>query len=469
MSVAIIGTGYVGLVTGTCLAETGHQVICMDSDIGKVESLQRGEIPIFEPGLSELVISNHKAGRLKFSTDLRETVNSSRIVFVAVGTPASEDGASDLSAVQSVCDEIADTLTEYRIVVLKSTVPIGTGEAMGSRMRTRTQIPFDIVSNPEFLREGQALEDFMKPDRVVIGADVSGAAQEIAALYAPFVLRGAPVLLMDSRSAEMVKYTANAMLACRISFMNEIANACEHLRADINSVRNAIGMDGRIGSAFLYPGVGYGGSCFPKDVSALAWISEQAGYRMDMVEATAKVNNQQARRFCDKVVRFFRSDLVDLLESTLARSEPIPKELSSNETLLASPVDSSEKMVLAGRNIAVWGLSFKPRTDDMRDAPSSKIIPYLLELGANITAYDPVAADRACEVLPEAVRYASDPYDALEGMDALLLLTEWNLFRHPDFERMKKQMRIPVIFDGRNQYSRQKLLDKGFVYFGVGH
>jgi UDPglucose 6-dehydrogenase len=336
-------------------------------------------------------------------------------------------------------------------------------------MRNRTQIPFDIVSNPEFLREGQALEDFMKPGRVVIGAEALGAAQEIAALYEPFVLRGAPVLFMDSRSAEMVKYAANAMLACRISFMNEIANACEHLHADINSVRNAVGMDGRIGPAFLYPGVGYGGSCFPKDVSALAWISSQAGYRMDMVEATAKVNNQQARRFCDKVVRFFCSDLVDILESALHTSEPIPRKLSNNKLLLSEQLGSLTKRVLAERNIAVWGLSFKPRTDDMRDAPSSKIIPYLLELGANVTAYDPVASDRAREVLPEGVRYASDPYDALEDTDALLLLTEWNLFRHPDFERMKKRMRLPVIFDGRNQYSRQELLDKGFVYFGVGH
>ena len=465
MTLAVVGTGYVGLVTGTCFAETGNQVLCMDVDEEKIEALKEGTVPIFEPGLTELVVRNQAEGRLSFTTDLKRVVAESRIIFVAVGTPSYEDGLPDVSAVEQVCEEVAGCMEEYRILVLKSTAPVGTAEAIQERLKLATDVPFDIVSNPEFLKEGAAVEDFMKPDRVVVGSLNRKAADEVADLYAPFLLRGAPVLLMDPKSAEMTKYASNAMLACRISFMNEIANLCEHLGADIQWVRKGMGLDSRIGPAFLFSGVGYGGSYFPKDVRGLVSLGKRIGYTPRLIAEIDRVNRLQSDLLVDKMIRFFSGDMVKDLETALAQGETI-------HTYLNEPggpwVGELSPQALRDRRIAIWGLAFKPRTDDMREAPSTRIVPRLIELGARLWLYDPEALGEAWKLFGDTVEYATSSLGALEQVDALVLLTEWNLFRHPDFDKMKRAMKLPVIFDGRNQYSRSDVVEKGFVYFGVG-
>ena len=468
MTLAVVGTGYVGLVTGTCFAETGNQVLCMDVDEEKIEALKEGTLPIFEPGLTELVVRNQAEGRLSFTTDLKRVVAESRIIFVAVGTPSCEDGLPDVSTVEQVCEEVAGCMEEYRILVLKSTVCVGTAEAIQERLKLATDVPFDIVSNPEFLKEGAAVEDFMKPDRVVVGSLNRKAADEVADLYAPFLLRGAPVLLMDPKSAEMTKYASNAMLACRISFMNEIANLCEHLGADIQWVRKGMGLDSRIGPAFLFPGVGYGGSCFPKDVRGLVSLGKRIGYTPRLIAEIDKVNRLQSDLLVDKMIRFFRGDMVKDLETALEQGETIPAYLNEPGGPWVGELSGVEPQALRDRRIAVWGLAFKPRTDDMREAPSTRIVPRLIELGARLWLYDPEALGEAWKLFGDTVNYATSSLGALEQVDALVLLTEWNLFRHPDFDKMKRAMKLPVIFDGRNQYSRSDLVEKGFVYFGVG-
>ena len=468
MTLAVVGTGYVGLVTGTCFAETGNQVLCMDVDEEKIEALKEGTVPIFEPGLTELVVRNQAEGRLSFTTDLKRVVAESRIIFVAVGTPSYEDGLPDVSAVEQVCEEVAGCMEEYRILVLKSTAPVGTAEAIQERLKLATDVPFDIVSNPEFLKEGAAVEDFMKPDRVVVGSLNRKAADEVADLYAPFLLRGAPVLLMDPKSAEMTKYASNAMLACRISFMNEIANLCEHLGADIQWVRKGMGLDSRIGPAFLFAGVGYGGSCFPKDVRGLVSLGKRIGYTPRLIAEIDRVNRLQSDLLVDKIIRFFSGDMVKDLETALEQGETIPAYLNEPVGPWLGELPGLETQGLRDRRIAVWGLAFKPRTDDMREAPSTRIVPRLIELGAKLWLYDPEALGEAWKLFGDTVNYATSSLGALEQVDALLLLTEWNLFRHPDFDKMKGAMKLPVIFDGRNQYSRSDLVEKGFVYFGVG-
>ena len=468
MTLAVVGTGYVGLVTGTCFAETGNQVLCMDVDEEKIEALREGTVPIFEPGLTELVVRNQAEGRLSFTTDLKRVVAESRIIFVAVGTPSYEDGLPDVSAVEQVCEEVAGCMEEYRILVLKSTSPVGTAEAIQERLKLATDVPFDIVSNPEFLKEGAAVEDFMKPDRVVVGSLNRKAADEVADLYAPFLLQGAPVLLMDPKSAEMTKYASNAMLACRISFMNEIANLCEHLGADIQWVRKGMGLDSRIGPAFLFSGVGYGGSCFPKDVRGLVSLGRRIGYTPRLIAEIDRVNRRQSDLLVDKMIRFFSGDMVKDLETALEQGETIHTYLNEPGGPWVGELSGLELQALRDRRIAIWGLAFKPRTDDMREAPSTRIVPRLIELGARLWLYDPEALGEAWKLFGDTVEYATSSLGALEQVDALVLLTEWNLFRHPDFDKMKGAMKLPVIFDGRNQYSRSDLVEKGFVYFGVG-
>ena len=468
MTLAVVGTGYVGLVTGTCFAETGNQVLCMDVDEEKIEALKEGTVPIFEPGLTELVVRNQAEGRLSFTTDLKRVVAESRIIFVAVGTPAYEDGLPDVSAVEQVCEEVAGCMEEYRILVLKSTAPVGTAEAIQERLKLATDVPFDIVSNPEFLKEGAAVEDFMKPDRVVVGSLNRKAADEVADLYAPFLLRGAPVLLMDPKSAEMTKYASNAMLACRISFMNDIANLCEHLGADIQWVRKGMGLDSRIGPAFLFSGVGYGGSCLSKDVRGLVSLGKRIGCTPRLIAEIDRVNRLQSDLLVDKMIRFFSGDMVKDMETALEQGETIPAYLKEPGGPWVGELSGVEPQVLRDRRIAVWGLAFKPRTDDMREAPSTRIVPRLIELGARLWLYDPEALGEAWKLFGDTVEYATSSLGALEQVDALVLLTEWNLFRHPDFDKMKGAMKLPVIFDGRNQYSRSDVVEKGFVYFGVG-
>ncbi len=468
MNVGVIGTGYVGLVTGTCFAETGNRVVCMDVDEAKIQMLKKGQVPIFEPGLAELVSRNQKDERLSFTTSLEEVVAESRIIFVAVGTPYSEDGVSDLRAVVQVCKDVATLMTGYRVLVLKSTVPVGTSQAIRDELRLLTDVPFDLVSNPEFMKEGTAVEDFMKPDRVVVGSAEKEAAKEVAELYAPFVLRGVPILIMDLKSAEMTKYASNAMLACRISFINEIANLCEHLGANVQWVRKGLGMDRRIGTAFLYPGVGYGGSCFPKDVRGLVELGRRAGYTPRLVSEVDEVNRRQSNRFIEKIIRFFSGAMVRDLEKALRRGDEIPGYLNEAGCLWKGVTGGDPELALQNRRVAVWGLSFKPRTDDLREAPSTRIIPRLIELGARVRMYDPEALAEARKFFVDTVEYANSSYEALQGADALVLLTEWPLFKHPEFERMKELMRLPVIFDGRNQYSRSDLKERGLVYFGVG-
>lgn len=463
MRIGIIGTGYVGLVTGTCFAETGNDVVCIDIDERKIGELRAGRIPIYEPGLEELIRRNVQQERLRFSTDLPEAVGVADIVFIAVGTPPGEDGSSDLSHVLQAARAVAKALDGFTIIVNKSTVPVGTAERVRQEIERLTDHPFEVVSNPEFLKEGAAIDDFMRPDRVVVGVECERAASIMRELYAPFMRTGARILFMDTRSAEMTKYAANAMLASRISFMNEIANLCERVGADIDWIRQGIGTDARIGRSFLFSGVGYGGSCFPKDIKALVGMGREVGYPMRLVQAIEEVNEEQKRLLLYKVDAFFSSSLPQELERKAA-GDGVSQVLSSR----TPPMDGVRPADLRGRTCAVWGLSFKPRTDDMREAPSRVIIQGLLDRGAKVQVYDPEAMHEAAAIFGDVVSYAHSNYDALEGADALLLITEWNVFRNPDFPRMLKLMKLPVIFDGRNQYFPDEMRRHGFLYFSIG-
>ncbi len=436
MKVVVVGTGYVGLVTGTCFAEVGIDVTCIDIDQKKIDGLKNGVMPIYEPGLEEMVKRNHAQGRLHFGTSLAEALPGAEVAFIAVGTPPGEDGSADLKYVLAVARDIGQHMTDYLVVVTKSTVPVGTSEkvrkALAEAIEARKEpLNFDVASNPEFLKEGAAIEDFLKPDRIVVGTSSKRAEETLGKLYKPFTLNGHPVVYMDIPSAEMTKYAANAMLATKISFMNDIANLCELLGADVNLVRKGIGSDPRIGHRFIYPGVGYGGSCFPKDVKALIRTGRENNYTLRILDAVEAVNDDQKMVLSTKVLGHFGEDL-------------------------------------KGKNFAVWGLSFKPRTDDMREAPSVVIIQELLARGARVRAYDPVAMEEARHQLADSIAYAKDPYDALLDADALLLVTEWPEFRVPNFEVVKKLMRGHVVFDGRNQYDRHELRAMGFSYYGIG-
>lgn len=438
MKLSVIGTGYVGLVSGTCFAEMGNDVICVDNDKDKIDALNGGKIPIWEPGLEEMVMRNVEERRLTFTTDIKNAVEQSEICFIAVGTPPDEDGSADLQYVLAVAEDIAKYINNYKIIVDKSTVPIGTADKVKTTVQKvlkerNVNYEFDVVSNPEFLKEGDAINDSMKPDRIVVGTDSKKCAEIMKELYTPFARSHEKLIMMSVRSAEMTKYAANAMLATKISFMNDIANLCEKVRADVHEVRHGIGSDSRIGYKFIYPGVGYGGSCFPKDVKALINIAKENKYKTRVLQAVENVNNDQKKLLVRKVTKHFGDDLT-------------------------------------GMTFAVWGLAFKPKTDDMREAPSRVIIRALIEAGATVQAYDPVAMDEANRIFGDnpKIKYTHGNYDALKGADALLLITEWNQFRYPDFKKMKNHLKQPIIFDGRNQYSPQELKDIGFVYYGVG-
>jgi len=430
MKIAVVGTGYVGLVAGACLAENGNEVICVDKDPAKVRMLQRGSIPIYEPGLEELVRRNRSEKRLTFTTQLARGVRSSQVIFIAVGTPTGEDGSADLQHVLDVARETARAMNGYKVIVNKSTVPVGTAARVRDVIRRETTHPFSVVSNPEFLKQGAAIDDFMKPDRVVVGAEDPRASQLMQELYAPFTRTGAPIMLMDCASAELCKYAANAMLATRISFMNEVANVCEAVGANVDQVRRAIASDRRIGASFLFPGVGYGGSCFPKDVKAMSRFAAEHQYQFRILDAVETVNERQKLRLFEKLQRHFDT--------------------------------------LKGKRIAVWGLSFKPRTDDMREAPSVPLIRALLGSGAAVQAYDPEAMKVGRAILGAKVTFAENSYAALTGADALVIVTEWNEFREPDFARMRKLLRSPVIFDGRNLYNPEQIRAQGFTYISIG-
>ena len=448
MKISVVGTGYVGLVVGTCLAETGNEVICVDVDQEKIALLNAGRSPLYEPGLSEMIQRNVKEQRLRFTAALAEAVQDSRVVFIAVGTPTGEDGRTDLTAVLGVAGEIAGALKGYKIIVNKSTVPVGTGDRIYKEMKKISGFQFDVASNPEFLKEGAAVDDFMRPDRVIIGTDDEGVAKTLRKLYAPFTRTGAPVLVMSRRSAEMTKYAANTMLASRISLMNEIANLCELTGADVNWVRQGVGLDRRIGTSFLFPGLGYGGSCFPKDLRSLIQAGQSHDYDPELIRAVDRVNERQKRVIGRRVLEFY--------------SEPSGSESPAGE------VDRLEAGPLAGRTFAVWGLAFKPRTDDVRESAALVIIEELLGWGGRIQAFDPEAMDQARLRLGDRIQYAGSNYEALRGADALILATEWNVFRNPDFEKMKRLLEQPVVFDGRSQYDPREMAEKGFVYFGIG-
>ena len=430
MKIAVVGTGYVGLVVGTCLAENGNDVICVDNNASKVRSLKRGRIPIFEPGLEELVARNQREKRLTFSTALARATRASQIIFIAVGTPSGEDGSADLKHVIDVARDVARAMNEYKVIASKSTVPVGTAARLREVIRRETTHPFSVVSNPEFLKQGAAVADFMRPDRVVVGVEDPRARELMRGLYAPFTRTGAPIMTMDCASAELSKYAANAMLATRVSFMNEMASVCERVSANVDEVRRAIAADRRIGPAFLFPGIGYGGSCFPKDVRALLRSSRDAGYDTEILQAVEAVNRRQKGRLVEKMQEHFTS--------------------------------------LKGKTIGVWGLAFKPQTDDMREAPSVTTIDGILSQGGKVKAYDPEAEKTARGILGNRVSYVQRSYDALKGADALAIVTEWNEFREPDFARMRSLMRSPVIFDGRNLFTPEQMRAEGFTYYSIG-
>ncbi len=430
MKIAVVGSGYVGLVLGACLAECGNDVTCIDKDAAKVRQLRRGVMPIYEPGLEEMVKRNRSERRLEFTTDLPKSVRAASIVFIAVGTPQHEDGSADLTHVLGVAREIAKAMNGYKVIVDKSTVPVGTAARVREIIARETSHPFSVVSNPEFLKQGAAVEDFLKPDRVVIGVEDDRARQLMVELYSPFTRTGAPIMVMDTASAEMCKYAANAILATRISFMNEVANVCEAFGANVDQVRKAIGSDRRIGPSFLFPGIGFGGSCFPKDIKALIKFSGDTGYDFQILKAVERVNQAQKVRFIAKLEQHFGS--------------------------------------LKNRTIAVWGLAFKPRTDDMREAPSIPLINRLLEAKAKVQAFDPQAHPVAKGIFGNKITLADKNYNALKGADALVIATEWNEFREPDFARMRKLMKTPVIFDGRNIYNPEQMKTQGFTYYSVG-
>jgi UDPglucose 6-dehydrogenase len=430
MKIAVIGTGYVGLVAGACLAESGNDVICVDKDQSKVRTLRRGRMPFYEPGLEELVRRNRQEGRLTFTPTLPKAVRDSAIIFIAVGTPPGEDGSADVQQVLGVAREIARAMNGYKVIVAKSTVPVGTSQKIRETIRRETTHPFSVVNNPEFLKQGAAVEDFMKPDRVVIGAEDPRAEEIMRELYGPFTRTGAPIMIMDCASAELAKYAANAMLATRISFMNEVANLCEVVGADVDQIRRAIGSDRRIGTSFLFPGIGYGGSCFPKDVKALVQSAAQKNYEFRILRAVEAVNTHQKTRLIAKMRTHFGN--------------------------------------LKGKTVAVWGLSFKPRTDDMREAPSVPLIEGLLNGGARVQAYDPEAMPVAKSIFGSRISFASGNYDALKGADCLAVVTEWNEFRRPDYARMRSLMTSPVVFDGRNIFEPAQMRQHGFTYYSIG-
>ena len=431
MDICVIGTGYVGLVAGTCLADIGNNVVCVDSDEEKIKKLQNAQIPIYEPGLEELISFNTKDGRLKFSCDLENAVKNSEVCFITVGTPQFDDGSCDLTAVYSVVKDIAKYMNGYKVIVNKSTVPVGTIEKISEILKSNTKFDFDLVYNPEFLKQGAAVDDFLSPDRIIIGAESKRAISTMQEIYSPFMRTANRIILMDIKSAEMTKYAANAFLATKISFINEISNICEKVGADIEMVRVGISTDNRIGKQFLFPGIGYGGSCFPKDVNSLISTAEKLGCDNGILKAVNNTNMLQRNLFVEKILKYYNGDI-------------------QNKTF------------------GVWGLAFKPKTNDMREAPAITIINMLLENGAKIKAFDPKALSNAKKILGEKITYTSSAYEALEGVDALLLLTEWNEFRFPDTEKMKKVMNSAVIFDGRNQYNRERMLHQGFAYMSIG-
>ena len=435
MKVSVVGTGYVGLVSGTCFAEIGLDVTCIDIDEQKINNLKKGIIPIYEPGLSEMVQLNISKGRLHFSTSIAETIKQCDVIFSAVGTPPGADGNADLQQVKAVAKEIGKHMTDYILVVTKSTVPVGTAQKIKEVIRKELEkrnlsLEFDVASNPEFLKEGDAINDFLKPDRIVLGIETERAKELLMRLYKPFTLNGHPIICMDIPSAEMTKYAANAMLALRISFINEVANLCEIVGADINMVRSGIGSDPRIGNKFLYPGIGYGGSCFPKDVKALIRKGDEYHFPMKILQAVETVNDEQKNILFKKAQHHFKD--------------------------------------LKGKRCAIWGLSFKPETDDVRDAPSLVIIDKLLQAGVKVIAYDPIAEKEAKKIIGEKIKYASDMYSALENADCLFLLTEWKEFRCPDFDKIKKIMKHPVVFDGRNIFDKEEIKKSGFTYYCIG-
>ena len=431
MNITVIGTGYVGLVAGACLADMGNQVICVDNNLDKLEKLKKGIIPIYEPGLEELVKSNVLEGRLEFSADIDSAVKISEVCFIAVGTPLGEDGSADLQYVFGVAESIAKAMNGYKVIVDKSTVPVGTAEKVTELIKANTNYPFDVVSNPEFLKQGNAVDDFLSPDRVIIGSNSDKATQIMQEIYAPFFRTGNRIIVMDVKSAEMTKYAANSFLATKISFMNEIANLCEKIGANAEMVRVGISTDSRIGNKFLFPGLGYGGSCFPKDVKALIKTGTEFGCDMSIIKSVDDTNKKQRKLFVDKIINKFGEDLT-------------------------------------GKTFAVWGLAFKPKTNDMREAPAITIINDLLKRGAKILAYDPKAIEEAKFYFQHRITYAKNSYDALTNCDCMLLLTEWNEFRRPDFDKIKTLLKNPVIFDGRNQYNAERLKEKGFEYYQIG-
>jgi UDPglucose 6-dehydrogenase len=436
MKISIVGTGYVGLVTGTCFADTGVNVTCVDIDQDKISKLKKGIVPIYEPGLETMIKNNVEKGRLHFTSSLKESLDQTEVIFIAVGTPPGEDGSADLSHVLAVAAEIGTCIDHNIVVVTKSTVPIGTAEkvrkAINDELQKRgKEIPFFMASNPEFLKEGNAIEDFLKPDRIVVGTDSEEAEKVIKRLYKPFLLNNHPILFMDIPSAELTKYAANAMLATKISFMNDIANLCELVGADVNMVRRGIGSDSRIGNKFIYPGIGYGGSCFPKDVKAIIRTANAYNYPLRLLQAVENINEDQKQVIATKVKNYFNNDI-------------------------------------QGKTFALWGLSFKPHTDDMREAPAKVIIKEMLEAGAKVKAYDPVAMKEAKKEFNNTISYGQDPYDVLIDADALLLLTEWPEFRIPNYNVMSKLMNHKVVFDGRNIYDMKEMNEHGFNYFGIG-
>ncbi len=431
MKIAVVGTGYVGLVTGTCLAETGNQVICVDINEKKVEMMQNGKVPIYEPGLEMLFNRNISQGRLNFTTNLETAIAEAKIIFLALPTPPGEDGSADLSYVLGAAKDIAKLLKEYKVIVTKSTVPVGTADKVTAIMKKHTSEEFAVVSNPEFLREGVAVDDFMKPDRVVIGTMDERARKLMGELYSPYVRQGNPIVFMDERSSELTKYAANSFLATKISFMNEIANLCERVGADVDMVRRGIGADDRIGRRFLFSGIGYGGSCFPKDVQALAKSAEENNYEFKILNSVMHVNEIQKKLLVEKVKKYFKGNI-------------------------------------KGKKFALWGLAFKPETDDIREAPSLYVIDELLKEGATVTAFDPEAMNNVKALLGDQISYAENQYEALKDADALLIVTEWSVFRTPDFDLLENLLKNKVIFDGRNLYDLQKMIDCGFYYNSIG-
>ncbi len=431
MKISVVGTGYVGLVTGTCLAETGNEVVCVDIDEQKVQKMRDGKVPIYEPHLDVLFERNIRAGRLKFTTSLEEGLEHGQIIFLALPTPEDEDGAADLSYVLGVAEEIGKSITSYQVIVDKSTVPVGTAEKVKEVIARNVQCEFDVVSNPEFLREGFAVDDFLKPERIIIGSSSEKATELMMKLYKPFVRSGNPIIIMDEKSAELTKYAANAFLATKITFMNEIANYCEKVGADVDQVRRGMGTDSRIGKRFLFPGIGYGGSCFPKDVKALHKSGKDDHYDFKILESVIQVNASQKIALVPKIKNYFNHDL-------------------------------------KGKTFAVWGLAFKPETDDIREAPALDIINNLLDLGAKVQAFDPEAMQNVQRKLGNKIVFSKSMYDALPGADALIICTEWSIFRTPDFNRIRTDLKIPVIFDGRNLYDIQDMENEGFSYFSIG-